>query len=409
MRQLPNWIDAYQHYTSASEAPDTFHYWTGVSVLAGALRRHAWVDMGHFQWTPCFYIIFVAPPGIVSKSTTADTGMNLLREVPGIQFGPSSVTWQSLVQSLANSTEGFDYESELHPMSPITIVSSELGTFLNPHNTEMVDVLVSLWDGQIGVFEKATKTMGNDRIVNPWINLIGCTTPAWIQANFPEYMIGGGFTSRTIFVYAEEKRQLVAYPGDEMTEEQRGLKTKLIHDLEHISVEIIGPYNLTDEAKAYGERWYEELYEESKESLVNDPFAGYRARKQSHLHKLAMIISASYKDERTITLDDFKLARHHLEESEKHQQQVFSRIVAQEAKATNLLLEVMRKSKRMTKSKLLQTVMRQMSQSQFDEGLNAGVAAGLLQIKQIGNDHNVLYIGPEETQASTENPVRASG
>jgi len=199
-------------YSSFSEAPDKFHFWTAISTLAGALRRRVWIDQAYFQWTPNFYIIFVAPPGIVSKSTTLSIGMRLLRQIPGIHFGPDAVTWQALTESLANSTEEvdltpgrtsgkFSMEVNLQPMSCITIASSEFGTFLNPKDREMVDVLVSLWDGQLGVWEKRTKTSGSDIIANPWINIAACTTPAWIAGNFPDYMIGGGFTSRCVFVY----------------------------------------------------------------------------------------------------------------------------------------------------------------------------------------------------------------
>src|SRR5690606_36221814 len=130
---------------------------------------------------PNCYIIFVAPPGIVSKSTTLSIGMNLLKQLEGVKFGPDAVTWQALIQAMAAAKEevlmpdGF-----YHPMSCITIASSEFGTLLNPNDREMVDVLVSLWDGQIGVWKKATKTQGNDLIENPWINIGACTTPGWL-------------------------------------------------------------------------------------------------------------------------------------------------------------------------------------------------------------------------------------
>ena len=58
-------------------------------------------------------------------------------------------------------------------------------------------------------FKKISKHAGNDDVVNPWINIIACTTPAWIAGNFPEYMIGGGFTSRCVFVYADAKERFV--------------------------------------------------------------------------------------------------------------------------------------------------------------------------------------------------------
>ena len=260
-----DWLRAYMNYSAHSEAPDKFHFWTGISVVAGALRRRVWIDMGYFQWTPNFYIVFVAPPGIVSKSTTASIGMNLLRQIPGITFGPDAVTWQSLVQSLAASTETVPIvdkttgEELHHAMSAITIVSSEFGTFLNPADREMVDVLVSLWDGQLGTWEKATKTQGSDSIENPWINIVACTTPAWIAGNFPEYMIGGGFTSRTVFVYAEEKRHLVPYPADHLPPDFKQQEKELIHDLELIASEVKGQYHLSPEAKARSEEHTSEL------------------------------------------------------------------------------------------------------------------------------------------------------
>ena len=407
MRQSSNWITDYQRFTANSEAPDNFHFWTAISVLAGALRRHVWVDMGHFQWTPCFYIVFVAPPGIVSKTTTANVGMNLLREVPGIHFGPDVVTWQSLVQSLAQSTEAFEFEKDLHPMSTVTIVSGEFGTFLNPNDREMVDVLVSLWDGQIGKWKKATKTSGSDEITNPWINIIACTTPAWIQGNFPEYMIGGGFTSRTIFVYAEEKRRLVAYPFEEMAPED--LKRKLIRDLEHISVELVGPYKVTPEAIRWGQRWYERLYEENKDTLAHDRFAGYIARKQTHMHKLALILSAAERDTLEINEHFLRLADEHLQQAEEHQQKVFSRIVAPEARPANLLIDVMSRSPRMSKQALFSAVFQQMSQTQFDEALNAGIAAGMLRCQQRGQSLFVEFIGdPNGPGTSQQSPNAVS-
>ncbi len=59
-----NWLEGYYHYTKHSEAPDLFHFWTGVSVVAGALRRQVWIDQRYFQWTPNFYIVLVGPAGV---------------------------------------------------------------------------------------------------------------------------------------------------------------------------------------------------------------------------------------------------------------------------------------------------------------------------------------------------------
>ena len=91
-RNYADWLKAYLKYAEATEAPQHMHFWSGVSAVAGALRRKVWIDQAYFKWYPNFYIVLVAPPGIVSKSTTVGIAMDLLRKVPGIHFGPDVVT-----------------------------------------------------------------------------------------------------------------------------------------------------------------------------------------------------------------------------------------------------------------------------------------------------------------------------
>lgn len=312
-------------YASFSEAPKHMHFWCAVSTIAGALRRRVWIDMAYFRWHPNFYIILVAPPGIVSKSTTASIGMSLLRKVPDIRFGPDVVTWQALVTGFAESTMTFEYQGAFHPMSAITIESSEFGNLLNPQDKEMVDLLVSLWDGKQGAFEKRTKGSGHDIVENPWINLIACTTPSWIAGNFPEYMIGGGFTSRCLFVYADKKAQLVAYPSSIVPKDLQQQAQRLVEDLTSISL-LTGEYVLTPEATEWGKAWYEEHYASKHIHLDDDRFGGYLARKQTHIHKLAMILAAAESDTLEITPENLQVADRMVTDLETDMSFVFSKI-----------------------------------------------------------------------------------
>jgi hypothetical protein len=300
------------------------HFWTGISTLAGALRRQVWIDMAYFKWFPNFYIILVAPPGIVSKSTTAGIGMSLLKKVPDIKFGPDVVTWQALVTGFAESTMSYELQGEFHAMSALTIESSEFGNLLNPQDKEMVDLLVSLWDGKQGAFEKKTKGSGHDIVENPWINLIACTTPAWIAGNFPEYMIGGGFTSRCLFVYADKKAKLVAYPSQIVPKDMQRTAQMLVEDLAQISL-LKGEYVMTEEAVRWGHAWYETHYQ-TKHQLDDDRFGGYLARKQTHIHKLAMILAAAESSRLVITAEHLALADRMVSDLEPDMQMVFSKI-----------------------------------------------------------------------------------
>ncbi len=303
-----DWLRAYVEYAQHTEAPVRMHFWSGVSAVAGALRRRVWIDQAYFKWYPNFYICMVAPPGVVSKSTTAGIAMDLLKLVPGIKFGPNIVTWPELVAQFASATEAFEYKGEYHAMSPLTLESSEFGNLVNPADKEMVDLLVSLWDGKQGAFTKATKTSGNDSVENPWINLIACTTPSWIAGNFPEYMIGGGFTSRTIFVYADTKAKRVAYPRKHVPLDLQQIAESLVSDLTHIATTLCGEYILTAEAESWGEAWYEQHWDTRPKNLDDDRFGGYVARKQTHIHKLAMVMAAAQGD-------DLVIQRHHLEDA----------------------------------------------------------------------------------------------
>lgn len=312
-------------YSGFSEAPAHMRFWCGVSTIAGALRRRVWIDQAYFRWHPNFYIILVAPPGIVSKSTTASVGMSLLRKVPDIRFGPDVVTWPALVTGFAESTMTYEYEGEFHPMSAMTIESSEFGNLLNPRDTEMIDLFVTLWDGKQGAFEKKTKHFGEDRVENPWINMIACTTPSWIAGNFPDYMIGGGFTSRCVFVYAAKKAQLVAYPSQITPPDLKLKAQRLVEDLITIS-QMVGEYKLTPEAIKWGNAWYAAHYEGKHLSLDDERFGGYLARKQTHIHKLAMVLASAESNHLAITAEHLALADKMVTDLEPDMQYVFSKI-----------------------------------------------------------------------------------
>lgn len=326
MRHYEDWLKAFVDYAGYGEAPKRMYFWTGVSALAGALRRRVWIDQAYFRWYPNFYIILVAPPGVVSKSTTASIGINLLRRVPGINFGPDVVTWQALVSAFAEASESFEFEGEYHTMSAITLEASEFGNLFNPQDRDMVDLMVSLWDGKQGGFKKVTKMSGSDMVENPWINVIACTTPAWIAGHFPDYLIGGGFTSRCVFVYADKKERYVAYPILEVPRGLRETEAKLILDLEHIAVNLVGPYTLSPAAFEWGTAWYRHHYENRPADLDDERFGGYIARKQTHIHKLAMVLAASQRDERVVTDSDLTVANQMVTDLEADMPHVFGKI-----------------------------------------------------------------------------------
>lgn len=379
-RNYENWIQGYVEYTSHLEAPTAFHVWTAIGTIAGALRGKVHIDMGYFRWKPNFFIIFVAPPGVVSKSTTAGVGMGLLRLIEGVDFGPESITWQALTEAFAEAEKPIP---ELGTSSSsLTVVASELGTFLDPKNRELVDVLNDLWDGRSASWKRRTKGEGITEIKNPWLNLMGCTTPSWVQENFPQYAIGGGFTSRTVFVYAEQKRKFSAYPKKEMDAEGEFYniaRTKLVTDLRDIS-KITGEYRLTPEALAWGESWYEQHWTQESPDVDREVHGGYIARKQTHLHKTAMVLAAARHSERNISADNLVEAERIVTALEKDFRKVFSAMSAnKDVHAQQVVLNALTRVKRMDKRSLYRAIMTFMSWQQFELCVESLCAADVIQ------------------------------
>lgn len=365
-----------------------FHFWTGISVLAGALRRKVWMDQKYFIWSPNFYIIFVAPPGTATKSTTINFGMNLLQKVPGVNFGPSVITWQKLIQSMAQKGEAVPYTNDkgeelLMPMSCITIAGSEMGTLINPHDREMIDVLTDLWDGRTGTWRKETKTSGSDEIYNPWINMIACTTPAWMAGNIPRHMIDAGFFSRTIFIYREKKRMPIAYPGDNVPADFDEMGLKLLHDLEIIA-QLVGIYKLTNRARDWGIEWYDrhvKAVENNDTRLVR--LGTYASRKQTHIHKIAMILSAAKRNDLIIDLPEMEQALDILERAEEDMERIYNLASDDRSIANaNHLVEVVRTYKKMPKEVAFRMLYTRMGFEDFTKAITDATMAGRIVLQQ---------------------------
>jgi hypothetical protein len=397
-RHFANWLKAYMNYTRDSESPTGFHFWTGVSVLAGALRRRVWIDMKKFQWTPNFYIILVGPPGVAAKSTSISMGTDLLGKVPGIRFGPESMTWQKLAKGLADAIEFVEYTNPLGgksriAMSCLTINVSELGTFMQADNDQLMSFLIRMWDGQRDKFRHETLTGGTVEIDNPWLNIIGATTPSWLKANFPESMVSGGLTSRIVFVFGNKKRGLIPYPDEVIPDaEYDKIQKELISDLAEIS-KLAGPYTLSPFAREWGRAWYVDHNNPDLRPphLASERFEGYLARKQTHLHKFAIILAAAKRNSLVIEEDDLKESDQIISDNEKDMIQVFESIgVTDQKNHVNEIVSIVRFSGFMTSKGLWARSMNHMTLKDFEEAVRAAIHGRLLELTTINGIQGVV-------------------
>lgn len=312
MRELTNWLEAYIEYTDNSESPLSYHLWCGLAVIAGALQRKVYLRWGIGQVIyPNLYIVLIGPSGKTRKGVALGIAKDLLKQIPSITICPESSSGkQSTI--LVMKRAGLDFvdpnDNKTKRHCSVTAFSEELSVFLGQGDIAYLSSLTDWYDSKDD-WEYETVGRGKDSIKGVCLNMVGGTAPDWIQSMIPPEAVGGGFTSRVIFIVEEVKRKLV--PEHTMTQRELDLQDMLIRDLERIS-KIVGPMNMTKEAKQLYVDWYIQQNKNTDlgKPAVDDPrFAGYNERRSTHIRKLLMICSAARGDDLLITAEDFRAAR----------------------------------------------------------------------------------------------------
>lgn len=394
-RIFSDWLKAYTDFTSSSEAPGEFHFWTGVSTIAATLQRKVWKDERLFKWTPNFYIVFVGPAGTVTKSTTLDIGYQLLAQVDGIHFGPDSMTWHGLAKRFQESFEYVEYingtgETKRFGMSALTCSVSELGTFLRPDDKGLISFLTDVWDGKERAFRHITKDSGNIEIENAWLNIIGGTTPEWIQNNFPVSMLMEGIGSRVIFVYGEQKRHLTPYPSQAPAMRNYYQKRdELVLDLKEIA-QLKGPFEMTPDAYQWGSDWYAKHHASRGTNVASSRYSGYLGRKQTHMHKLAMVLAVARRDRLVIEAIDLQAAEQILNDTEKSMIRVFENVgIVDQAKHVAEIVQLVRTYKWLSSNDLLRLTYNNIAEKDLKHALSVAVQGGLLEVETRNNQRGV--------------------
>lgn len=297
-----------------TESPRLFHLWASLSIAGAALGRRCYLPFGHAELFPNQYILLIGNPG-TRKSRAMGIATKLLKESTHVRFAPQDTAGQR--QGLAKVMQGEDTPAEVvngielaaqddalgslslaqlaevsnveQPDQPliadadkhhIYVANSEFSRFIGQNNLQMLDFLVTMWDGED--YEYETKT-GSMILSNPLINLISCTTPTSLSNALPPAAGGQGFLSRMILVYGARKYKLVPRP--------KPFDQSLVSDIKTRLSEIYyGMHGAFSETKA-AYKLTEELYSYIIE-ITDSRFSYYAERRQAHMLKLGMILAA---------------------------------------------------------------------------------------------------------------------
>lgn len=314
-----DWLTAFLEWTKESEAPTSYRTWVGISCIAAALQRKTYLKWGPLTFYPNMYIVLVGPSGC-RKGTAMNPGYRLLKNA-GIRMAAQSTTREALIRRLkeANYTHIDPETGEIEFHSSLTIFSEEFTVFLGYKNEALMADLCDWYDCKDRwVYD--TKNMGTDEVQGVWVNLIGATTPSLIQTSLPQNSVGGGLTSRMIFVYEEKKEKISIFP-----QEDPELGEALKRGLERINM-IRGEFKVTKKFFERWTEWYTETHYNPPPFKDDERFAGYCERRPTHIMKLSIILAASRmaNESRVITERDLERAIMLLETTERKMPYTFS-------------------------------------------------------------------------------------
>lgn len=303
-RSLPDWLDAYERLTSESEPPRLFHKWTAVSVIASALQRKCYVKLGiSLTFYPNFYIVLVGPSA-TGKGTAMGYALDIIEQVPNIHLSAQATSLQALIRKMkdTNLTDIDHVTGKQYFHSSLSIFSEEFTVFLGFQNRELITALCDWYDCR-NRWTYDTIKRNVEEIIGVWVNMLAGTTPDNIQSSLPMEVIGGGLTSRIIFVFEEESDKIVIFPPNSEREIQ--LQQYLIADLEQINL-LSGSFSMTQETSKIYSDWA--INAKKNPPFHDKKFDGYCGRRRNHLLSLAMICSVSHSNDLIIKAEDIERA-----------------------------------------------------------------------------------------------------
>lgn len=311
-----SWLDSYIEYTHNQESPTAFHEWTALSLIGASLSRHVWIPRIKYTIFPNLFVILVAGSAVCRKSVAINIGLDLLRALknPPMVFA-QKITTEALIQALE--------VAKIEGSSSGLICATELSTFMGSDGIRsgIIPTLTDLYDSpKEWVYH--TRGRGKEVLKNVTVAILAATTRDWLKTSIPPESVGGGFTSRIIFVCQERASKPILFPNP--TVDEGVLRSNLVADLNEIQTKVKGPMDFTPEAKEYAEKWYATEFTKIRDSKLD----GYFARKHDTMFKLAAILSIAESSNRVITHAHIEKSLNVLEENEEHLGEIIASVVA---------------------------------------------------------------------------------
>lgn len=284
-------FDLYLKMLVDSEAPNTFHRWSLMTVLGAWLGRRCWLQFGRGKIHCNMYTMLMGNAGS-RKSSAIKEAVEFIKLAGYDSIAAEKTSKEKFLLDLAGDPTVILSEDILETNlfgeaaksdAEVLIAADEFNVFVGNGNLEFLALLGTLWDYS-GKFENKTKNSASAYIYNPTISMLAGNTSTSFALAFPIEAIGQGIFSRLLLIGGEKTGKKLTIPP----QPDSIILEYLVGHLIRMKTVIQGEFTLSD----MGFKLLDKIYKDNQG--INDiRFESYNNRRLTHLIKLSLIISAS--------------------------------------------------------------------------------------------------------------------
>ncbi len=279
-----SFLGRYLRFMSRQETATAYDFWCGLFCIACACGRDVYVARPRAPVYLNMYLILIGDSGIPRKTTSVHTAGGLLRDVyrdhDVIGYLDAKMTAERLNEILHERT--MEHES-----AQLCIAIPELAVFMGieQYVANMPTLLTDLYDCPSHRHGGGTIYRGESIQRNVWLSFLSASTPIWLLKTVNPNVVEGGFTSRCIFVVANQPKQSIPWPDAENTDYERDALTQDLRAI-RFHAPTAEPITLTDNALVTFRAWYD------KRTRALDPYKqSFEAREDAHVLRVAALLS----------------------------------------------------------------------------------------------------------------------
>lgn len=290
-------IGRYMGALETGETPYIYDFWSAMYVLSTLVGRACVVPRPQVPVYLNLYAMFVSDSGVTRKSTTINFARTILNRVDGHCHVPQVIESKETPESLEYRLVRL---SRNKGNAHVTICVSELMRFLGKqaYSNAMPGLLTDLYDSPKSR-TSGTVQGGQATYENVYVTFLAGTTPRWLEKAVHPDVVEGGFTSRTLFITADQRKRLDPWSLHEPPPIE-----PVIDELTATLRDVRDEVPLTPKAINWYRLWYRRLAKQRSTSAFIESFL---SREPDHVLRCAALLSINSREYR-IDVPTLKLA-----------------------------------------------------------------------------------------------------